>query len=257
MGRVLRSGEREFDTVDSPTIRQTMLEALRGRLPTRYDDFWLGPFWAEGEPALRPRIRVLDIGSGAQPTLAPADRPSACHYVGLDLSGKELERAPSGSYDEALVWDVTRRLPDLEGQFDLILSFQVLEHVKPLAEAFRHMHAYLKPGGFMVHRLSGGRSLPILLNRAVPPRLAAWLEVRLRDREPESIFPAQYDRCVYSELAEMVDAFSEARIIPQFTGALYFGFLRSLQALYLGFEEWTYRTDRRDLATYYVVSARR
>jgi SAM-dependent methyltransferase len=240
-----------------PSLPDVMRDALRGRLPGRYEDFWRGPFVAELNGALRPGIQVLDIGSGAEPTLAPADRPPGSHYVGLDLSRHELDRAPAGSYDEAHVADVREPLPQLSERFDVILSFQVLEHVKPLDVAIANMRSYLRPGGLMVHRLSGGRSIASLINRAVPERAALWLEVRLRDRDPESVFPATYDRCTYSGLEGVVDGFSSHRIVPQYTGALYFRFLRPLQALYLAFEEWTCRRDKRDLASYYVLSARR
>jgi SAM-dependent methyltransferase len=234
-----------------------MRDALQGRLPPRYDDFWRGPFVAELDGVLRPGIQILDIGSGADPTLAPEERPPGSHYVGLDISLEELNRAPAGSYDETHVSDVRKRVPELSERFDVIVSFQVLEHVKPLDVAIANVRSYLRPGGLMVHRLSGGRSVFSLLNRAVPERAALWLEVRLRDREPDSVFPATYDRCTYTGLERMLEGFSSHRIVPQYTGALYFEFLRPLQALYLAFEEWTWRRGKRDLASYYVLSARR
>jgi SAM-dependent methyltransferase len=239
------------------TIRGAMRETLRGTLPARYDDFWKGPFRAELSRFLRPDGRILDVGSGAEPTIAPAKRPPGTHYVGLDISRAELDRAPPGSYDATVVADLRRRVPELEGAFDLVVSFQVLEHVKPLATAMENMRAYLEPGGGMVARLSGGRSVSALLNRLVPFRTAVWLEKTLRGRDPQSVFPAHYDRCTYSELAAMLRPWAEARIVPQHTGALYFKFSRPLQALYLGYEEWACRRGRHDLAVYYVVGATR
>jgi SAM-dependent methyltransferase len=226
-------------------------------LPPRYDDFWRGPFQHELDQVLRPGVRILDVGSGAEPTIAPADRPADCTYVGLDISRHELDRAPPGSYDEIVVADLTRPTPELEGGFDIVLSFQVLEHIKPLDAAMDNMRAFLKPGGAMLARLSGGKSLPALLNRAVPFKVAVWLETRLRDRDPESIFPARYDRCTYSGLSRMLAAWSRQTVVPQYTGALYFRFLAPLQALYLRFEEWVVKGDRRDLAVYYVIHATR
>jgi SAM-dependent methyltransferase len=242
---------------EAPSVRAVMRDALRGRLPRRYQAFWRGPFVAELDGAMRPGMEILDIGSGAEPTLAPAERPPGSRYVGLDISRHELDRAPAGSYDEVRVADVRERLPELAGRFDLIVSFQVLEHVKPLDVAIENMRSYLRPGGVMVHRLSGGWSVASLVNRAVPERLAAWLELRLRGRDPDSVFPATYDRCTHAGLEGMLGQFSSHRVVPQYTGALYFRFLRPLQALYLGFEEWTCRRDKRDLASYYVLSARR
>jgi SAM-dependent methyltransferase len=240
---------------DATPVRTVVRAALRGRLPRRYEGFWREPFLAELDGALRPGMEILDIGSGAEPTLCPDERPPESRYVGLDISRRELDRAPAGSYDESYVADVRESVPALAERFDLILSFQVLEHVKPLDVALERIRSYLRPGGLMVHRLSGGRSLPSLVNRALPERVAMALETRLRGRDPDSLFPATYDRCTYSQLERMLAGFSSHRIVPQYTGALYFRFLRPLQAAYLGFEEWTERRDKRDLASYYVISA--
>ncbi len=59
-------------------------------------------------------------------------RAKDCHYIGLDISRGELELAPAGSYDELRVADITQSSAHLEGSCDLALSYQVLEHVKPL-----------------------------------------------------------------------------------------------------------------------------
>ncbi|MEA2409167.1 MAG: hypothetical protein QOE69_3286 [Thermoleophilaceae bacterium] len=242
---------------DEGTIGEVMRGGLRDELPRRYDDFWDGPFREELARHLRPGVRILDVGSGAVPTIPPEERPADTHYVGLDISQHELDRAPAGSYDHTVVADLTEVVPELCDDFDLVVSFQVLEHVRPLDRAIENMRRYLRPGGGMVSRLSGGRSVSALLNRAVPHRVAVALEVRLRGREPESVFPAEYDRCTHSALTEMLAPWSEANVIPQHTGAYYFKFLRPLQALYLGYEEWALRGDRKDVAVYYVLSARR
>ena len=58
-----------------------------------------------------------------------------------------MEHAPEGSYDEMFVGDITKRVAELEGRFDLIICFQVLEHVKPLDDAIENLRCYLRPGG--------------------------------------------------------------------------------------------------------------
>jgi 2-polyprenyl-6-hydroxyphenyl methylase/3-demethylubiquinone-9 3-methyltransferase len=242
---------------DRTTIGGVMRAGLRGELPDRYDDFWTGPFRAELAPSLVPGVRVLDVGSGAEPTIPTDMRPEGTHYVGLDISKHELDRAPGGSYDETVVADLTGFVPALEGRFDLVVSFQVLEHVRPLDRAVENMRRYLRDGGAMVSRLSGGRSVSALLNRLIGHRGAMVLEGRLRGRDPASVFPAEYDRCTSVALRGMLSGWSEAKVIPQHTGALYFQFLRPLQALYLGYEEWAVRSGHDDAAVYYVLSARR
>src|SRR5713101_5011048 len=101
-------------------------------LPERYHTRWRDPFDALIGPALTVGVSILDVGCGRNPTIAPQERPPGCTYAALDLSSKELAKAPEGSYDAVLEGDVAERHPQLEGRFDLIVSWQVLEHVKPL-----------------------------------------------------------------------------------------------------------------------------
>lgn len=121
--------------------------ALDHRLPARYERGHRDLFDSYARPTLRPFASVLDIGAGRSPTFPEAARPADCTYVGLDLSGQELASAPTGSYDDVVASDVRARVPSLIGQFDAIISWQVLEHVKPLPTAIENLRSYLRPGG--------------------------------------------------------------------------------------------------------------
>lgn len=234
-----------------------MRRALTGDLPQRYvRQSWREPFRERVQAELWVGQAILDIGSGRAPTLAPADRLDGVHYVGLDISADELAAAPRGSYDETVTGDVTRFIPELEDRFDIVLSFQVFEHVKPLSAALAHIRRYLKPGGVMVAQLSGTFSVFGVLNRVVPHRLATKAMERFLNRDPESVFPAYYDRCWHSALERMLRPWESAEIVPLYLGADYLSFARPLQALYLGIEEFAWRGDRRNLAGYYVIVAR-
>jgi SAM-dependent methyltransferase len=202
-------------------------------------------------------MTVLDVGAGAEPTVAPGDRPEGVRYVGMDISEHELRRAGTGAYDEIVVASITEPQPELAERFDLVLSYHVLEHVRPLGEALEHMRRALKPGGRMVIQLAGGRSLSGVLNRLLPHRLAKWAMERLLSRDPESVFPAHYDHCYDAGIRERMAAWSQVDITPLYTAAGYLGFARPLQAAYIAVEELIVRTDRRNLATYYQVDARR
>src|SRR5687768_1406571 len=101
-------------------------------LPPRYAERWRDAFEDRLKEELRPGVRILDVGSGRRPALAIEMRPEGCFYAGLDISEAEMLRAPVSSYDEYYVSDVTKRVEEFKGQFDVVISWQVLEHVKPL-----------------------------------------------------------------------------------------------------------------------------
>lgn len=234
-------------------------QAATGSYPPRYGtDFWDQRFNQELAELLQPGLRVLDAGAGAQPTIPLERRPEGCHYVGLDLSRTELEKAPPGSYDEMIPADLSTFLPDLSGQFDLVVTWFVLEHVAPLDAALENMRRYLRPGGALLAQLAGGRSPSGLVNRMLPHSLAVFFLQRFLGEDPERVFPAPYDRCWKSALAPMLgQGWDSPEIAPLHTGAAYVRFSRLLTGLFIAFEEWAYRHSHDDLATYYVVRARR
>ena len=168
---------------------------------------------------------IIDVGSGRHPAIARADLPAGATYIGLDLSERELKMAPPGSYDRVVIGDVTEHYSELEACADLIVSWQVLEHVAPLEVAVSNIYSYLRPGGLFVAQLSGGRSAFALINRAIPHSLAKAAMKRLLQWDPELVFPSPYDRCTYSALARMLEGWSEVRIIQRYRGAGYFRFL--------------------------------
>ena len=78
----------------------------------------------------------------------PAEhRPEDVGYVGLDITQHELERAPDGSYDSG-TWPTPCAAAAASRAFDLVLSYQVIEHVKPLATVVRqHALTTWRPAG--------------------------------------------------------------------------------------------------------------
>jgi SAM-dependent methyltransferase len=226
-------------------------------LPARYQRRWRDEFEMRVHSHLKPGTRILDLGSGRSPAVLPAQRPPDCFYLGVDISRRELETAPSGSYDEWRVADATHFVDDLAADFDLIVSWQVLEHVKPLERAIENCRRYLRRGGAFVALFSGSLSAFGIVNRIVPERLGVAAMSRLLERDPDSVFRAYYDGTHYSALRHTFVRWRATEIVPQFRGAPYFGFNRPLQRLYLRYEDWAARTNRVDLATHYLVEAAR
>jgi SAM-dependent methyltransferase len=97
---------------------------------------------------LRPGWRCLEVGAGAgSVTRFLADRAGATNVVATDLDTTLLAPlAESGV--RVLRHDVTT--DDAPGEFDLIHTRLVLEHVSRRDLALRRMVSWLKPGGVLV-----------------------------------------------------------------------------------------------------------
>jgi len=239
----------------SEAVRTVWSAISAGRLPDRYSSAgWMEPFWQRLRPHLVADARILDIGSGRTPTVPRDRRPAGGTYDGLDLSIDELEKAPPGSYDRKFATDICDLIPELEGQYDLAVSWQVFEHVRPLGRALENTRAYLRPGGVFIAQLSGTFAPFALANRLIPHGLARFLLRVLMRRDSEGVFPAHYDRCWYSALHQDMSEWRECDILPLYRGAEYFKFARPLMALCLAYEEWASR-GHPNLAGTYIIRA--
>lgn len=196
---------------------------------------------------------VLDVGPGRTPTVPRESRPAGCAYVALDLSEHELRAAAADSYDEVRVGDAARWVPEFAGRFDLIVSWQVLEHVRPLEAALANFKGYLRSGGTLVCHLSGSRSIFAIVNQIVPAPLGVYAMKRLLGRDPDTVFPAYYDNCQYDDLARFLGEWSHCEITPRYRGAGYFRFSPLLQRAYVAYENWSIASP--GLATHYLVVA--
>jgi SAM-dependent methyltransferase len=151
--------------------------------------------------------------------------------------------------------DVARRVPELEGRFDLVVSWQVLEHVKLLDVATENLRAYLRPRGRFVALFSGTFSVFGIINQLIPQRLGVWTMSKLLHRDPATIFPAYYHRCWYAALKKMLEVWHEVEVVTLYRGAGYFDFSPFLRQAYLKYEEWAWRGGYHNLATHYLVTA--
>jgi SAM-dependent methyltransferase len=243
-------------TIDSAAPAQELPLVEAGLLPERYGEPMQAELFRRIQPLLVPDVSILDVGAGRYPTLAPPDRPAGCRYVGLDIESRELAAASPGAYDEDVVADVTEPLGRDE-EFDVIVSWQVLEHVSPLPAAFENLRAALRPGGTMLAQLTGSNAAFALGGRLLPPKARVWLATRLLGHDPQEKFETRYDRSSYRELNRLLGAWSEVEIVPFYRGAPYFRFSRPLQRAYLAYESAIERHRRRNMATHYLVVAKR
>ncbi|MGC1373945.1 MAG: methyltransferase domain-containing protein [Candidatus Sulfotelmatobacter sp.] len=139
--------------------------------------------------------RILEIGSGANPTLEPQFvRELSLSYVTSDLSCEEMEKADPAF--ERLVLDMSAEeiKPDLIGQFDLVFSRMVAEHVSDGEKYHRNIYHLLRRGGISAHCFSTLWSLPFVANWALPEFVTACLLKGFapRDEHRHGKFPARY-----------------------------------------------------------------
>ena len=86
----------------------------------------------------KPGAVVLDYGCGNMP-YRPLFEAAGCRYVGADFDGApDIAIAPDGRIDAA------------DASADVVVSFQVLEHVRDLGRYFAEARRVLKPGGQLV-----------------------------------------------------------------------------------------------------------
>lgn len=233
--------------------------AIEARLPERYANPQplRDAFRARARRVVSEGATILDVGAGRSPSLPPEERPPGCRYVGLDVDESELAAAPAAAYDEILVASAIDRLPHLVGNVDVVLSYQTLEHVKPLADAVDNFRAYLRPGGSLVALFAGTFAAFAVGNRVIPRQLGVRFMGRFLGRDPDSVFRAHYDRCWDSALRRVLAGWHDLEIEPFYLAARYFSFAPPLLDLYLRYENWAARAPHRNLATHYLVSARR
>ena len=99
---------------------------------------------------LKSGLRVLDVGGGKHPAISlQTKRELGLHIVGLDVSQTELAQAPAGAYDAIVVGDAAA--VEIPGQYDLVFSRSVFEHVENPRDAFANLARVLAPGGMMTH----------------------------------------------------------------------------------------------------------
>jgi SAM-dependent methyltransferase len=229
--------------------------AHRGRLPPRYAEPLRRRFDELAGERLVSGAVVLDVGSGRDPTYPAHQRPRGVTYVGLDVSARELELAPPGAYDDAVIADIALRREDLVGRFDLVVGWQVLEHVRTLAPAIENLRRYLRPGGGLVTFLSGRFAAFALANAVLPDRAGQALAHHLLRIPATDVFPAHYDRCYASALERLFAPWSHFSLDPVYRGAVYFRFSDPLLRAYLRYESWAQRARHSNLATHYLVGA--
>lgn len=219
--------ERLYPSLLSP--RRYYLVQLRKQIET-VSRLYLAPQKA---------LRLADYGCGNMP-YEPIVAPSVQEYIGIDLDENpraKIHITPQGKIQVG------------DGQMDVVLSTQVLEHVENplfyLAEAYR----ILKPGGLLILSTHG-----YWMYHPDPTDYWRWTSAGLRKIITESGFEVQYFRGIIGRAAMGLQLFQDGLLfkIPNFLRPVLALFLQPLIAL---FDKTTGQaTKDRDACTFVVVA---
>jgi SAM-dependent methyltransferase len=123
--------------------------------------------------ARRPRARVVEAGCGARSHLAyPAD----VQVIGIDILRSQLQR---NTHAARLAQGDVTALPVAAGAADLVVCWDVLEHLAEPARAMAEVARVLRPGGLAVLALPNILSLKGLVTRFTPWWFHVWVYRRV------------------------------------------------------------------------------
>ena len=162
-------------------------------------------------------VRILEVGGIDRPFL---QKSSAYEYCGLDI---EVREKCYEVYDSFIVKSIEE---ELDGEFDLILSRMVLEHVPDNHKAWDSIYNSLKPGGYSVHVFPSGLHPFSLATRIVGSRLQRNLIPMLRPDARHTGYPAYYNLCSPKALQHHLPkkGFCEVSVKTSYAASDYFAF---------------------------------
>src|SRR5262245_49937844 len=109
----------------------------------------------EGHLAIAPRLRYLDLGCGSGELTLAFAKLGIRRITGVDLLPRNIERARScaahagaGEGVRFVCCDVYLWAPD--GKYDVVMSFDALEHIDAPGAFLRRIADFLAPGGVAV-----------------------------------------------------------------------------------------------------------
>ncbi|MGH2858069.1 MAG: class I SAM-dependent methyltransferase [Solirubrobacteraceae bacterium] len=110
-----------------------------------------------------PLGRVLDVGCGAGQTGALLRSRSPARMVGIELDPDAAATA-SDSYDQVLVGPCEQMLQELEGPFDTILCYDVLEHLVDPWAVLGELARLSAPAGRLHVSVPNARHLSLMVD---------------------------------------------------------------------------------------------
>jgi len=149
--------------IDSHGPSQAICSRLRTLVGSEEEALNLLGMWLRRMPS---EGRVLDAGCGFQLPIPL----NTGHITGIDISRRALERNEHAH--EKILGDITSY--PLQRSYDVVVCWDVLEHLRDPRAALRNLASALKPGGMMVVGMPELFSAKGLLTRLMPHWLKVW-----------------------------------------------------------------------------------
>jgi hypothetical protein len=194
---------------------------------------------------------VLEIGGIDRPFLSREDH---YRYVGMDI---EVKPRCHDVYDRFIVQSVE---DPIDGEYDLVMSITLLEHVRDNASSIANIFAALRSACQTHHYIPGKGHPYALALRAVGSRWQKRLIDVLRpDAVEETGYPAFFDHCTAREMARVFEGvgFEDVQVKSYYRANDYFAFFFPAFIAVTAFEnlcrwlDWTY------FSSGFVISGRK
>jgi SAM-dependent methyltransferase len=168
-------------------LRFWRAKAADGRL-TREDHEPFFTTYVGLEPSFYVDKRVLDIGCGPRRRLDAVRQ--AAQRVGLDpLMAKYRELLPDDAWDEVdYVTGVAERMPFADASFDVVCSFNSLDHVQNVERSAAEIKRVLAPGGTFLLMTEVGHP-----PRLMEPQTFSWEVTSLFEPELDPVLQRRYE----------------------------------------------------------------
>lgn len=201
---------------------------------------------------------ILEVGGGKTPFITHSMKKDRNLVVyGLDIDANELERAPTGIYDKAVVADICHYREGMD--VDLIIAQAVMEHVPDGEAALRGLHALLKKGGTVVIFLPTKYAVFGIINRTLPEGLKKKLLFTIYpDTEYAQGFKAYYSKASiddYKKLAKKI-GFEVIDVKPFYVSS-YFRFIFPVYVMWRVWIILFYLANKNQAAETFCISLRK
>lgn len=109
-------------------------------------------------PRLDAELKALEIGCGTGVLLAQLEREGRWSIDGTDLDHAALARIPKGR-GKIFVYDIYERREEFHEAYDVVVLYDVLEHIEHTPDFVDAVMFHLKPGGHLLLNVPALRML--------------------------------------------------------------------------------------------------